>query len=274
MYKTCKICNSNVQLIIEKYNLGKCDNCNLIFSLEKFSKEELINTYDNLYNKNKNSHYDVHTKYEYKKLLNGKLPRIGYNRKKIINKFITDKSSKILEIGSGVGLIASYLKNRGITNYLGLEIDTKTNAKAQKLGFNTINKGFKHINKIKDEFDFIMLWEVLEHLQDLSLFLSLSHQKLCNKGALMFSVPNFDKRLNYKDNVNKIYQDAPPIHLNFFNKNNLNKVFTNCGFVIEYLYIKKAPYLNFKSLHFYKMLLKSIFGLYRGSTIYVVARKI
>ena len=274
MYKSCKICDSNVQVIVDNYNLGQCNNCNLIFSLEKFSDEELVKTYDNLYNKNVNSHYDVHTKYEHEKLLKGELPRIGYNRKKIIDTFIKNKSSEILEVGSGVGLIASYLKTKGITKYLGLEIDTITCKKAKNLGFNVLNKDFKHMDVIEDEFDFVMLWEVLEHLQDLDSFLSLSHQKLKKNGVLMFSVPNFDKRDNYKDNANKIYQDAPPIHLNFFNRNNLNKILPNYGFKIEYLYIKKRPYLNFKSLHFYKMLLSSMIGTYRGSSIYVAAKKI
>jgi 2-polyprenyl-3-methyl-5-hydroxy-6-metoxy-1,4-benzoquinol methylase len=274
MYKSCKLCKSNVHLLVEKYNLGECETCKLIFSLDEFTQDDFIKTYNELYNKNANSHYNVHTDFEYQSLLKGEIPRIGYNRKKIIDRFVKGTSSKVLEIGSGVGLIAAYLKSIGITEYLGLEIDTETNLKAQKLGFNTLNKDFRYMRDVEGNFNFIMLWEVLEHLQDLDSFLSLSAQKLKKNDVLMFSVPNFDKRKNYKNNADNIYQDAPPIHLNFFTKKNLNKILENYGFEIEFLYIKKRPYLNFKSLHFYKMLLKSILGTYNGSTIYLAARKI
>lgn len=274
MYTFCKLCKSKVNPCIEKFNIGKCEQCELIFTLDKYTQDDFIKTYNNLYNLNSESHYKVHTHFEYQILLKGKVPRIGYNRKRIIKKFVKAPSSSVLEIGSGVGLIAAYLKSIGVTKYLGLEIDAKTNLKAQKMGFNTLNKDFKYMNELKDKFDFIMLWEVLEHLQDLDLFLSLSAQKIKKDGILMFSVPNFNKRNNYKNNDDKIYQDAPPIHLNFFNKKNLNIILKNYGFKIEYLYVKKRPYLNFQSLHFYKMLLKSILGTYNGSTIYLAAKKI
>lgn len=61
MYNTCKVCGSNLTLKIKKLNLVECDNCKLIFSDKKFSQEEFIKTYDLLYNKIENSHYNIHT---------------------------------------------------------------------------------------------------------------------------------------------------------------------------------------------------------------------
>ncbi len=275
MYTKCKYCEDNYNTIIEKLSIVKCNNCKLVFCKKKFTQEELTETYNQLYNKRVNSHYNVHTDIEYNKLKKGVIPKIGFNRKRIIDKYTTNKNVNILEIGSGIGLIASYIKNKGIENYLGLEIDYETYLKSQKLGLNTINTDFSYIERGEKEINIVMLWEVLEHLQDLKLFVNLIIKKLKKNGVLMFSVPNFDKIKNYKKNKqNGIYQDTPPIHLNFFTKESIKNILESSGFHIEYLYIKKRPYINFKSKHFYRMMYRVLRGKYEGSTIYVVARKI
>jgi hypothetical protein len=34
-YIVCKVCNGKISLINEKYNLGECKNCKLIFFIKK-----------------------------------------------------------------------------------------------------------------------------------------------------------------------------------------------------------------------------------------------
>jgi 2-polyprenyl-3-methyl-5-hydroxy-6-metoxy-1,4-benzoquinol methylase len=116
-----------------------------------------------------------------------------------------------------------------------------------------------------------MLWEVLEHLQDTSMFFTLLKERLVNGGKLILSIPNYDKRLNYEPSE-EIYQSPPPIHLNFFTKSSIREILEKNNFEIESINIKRFPYMNLKSNKFYKNVLKSFLGNYHGSTIYVVAK--
>lgn len=181
----------------------------------------------------------------------------------------------MLEIGSGIGLIGSYIrKENEKIKYTGVEIDAKAFEKSQVLKLNTINADFTEIIKIEDSFDVIMIWEVLEHLQDLNLFLKLAYEKLNRDGKIILSTPNYEKILNYPQREkDTIYQDGPPIHLNFFTKESITTIlelnyFENCK-----VKVKKFPGFEVKNYNFYKNIIKAIFNKFYGSTIFLVATK-
>ena len=170
-----------------------------------------------------------------------------------------------------------YLRKFTKLAYIGLELDRETHEKALLLGLNSINGDFSKLEQIEGQADIIMLWEVLEHLQDLDLFFNLIQKKLRINGAVILSVPNYDKRLNYKrDGVvdYNLYQNDPPIHLNFFTKKTLKSTFEKNNFKIELLETKKVPYIKIKNKMFYRHLLKVIGGTYNGPTLYLKAVKI
>ncbi len=270
----CKSCNEDYFMVNEKFNLVECNACHFIFSKKQFSVEEFIETYDNLYNSIENPKYIKHSIVEYEGLKANHFS-IGYNRKRIIDKIVNNDCQDILEIGSGVGLIGMYLKKFKEVNYIGIEIDKKTHEKALSLGVNSINGDFSKMRNVEGKFDIIMLWEVLEHIQDINLFFQLAYEKLNPKGLLVFSVPNYNKRLNYpkEKRGDMIYQSPPPIHLNFFTEQSVSNVLNANGFSLKKIRTKKFPYFNPKSKIFYKMLYKAFLGNYEGATIYVVATK-
>ena len=275
VYKTCKVCNSSIKLINEKYNLGQCDNCKLIFCLTIFSQDEFIKVYDDLYNKN-NTHYKLHSVIQYNMLLENRKIKIGFHRAKLLKKHVLNKKcNSVLEVGSGVGLIGSYIrKHNDKINYLGIEIDKEAFDKSQSLKLNTINGDFTVMDNIEETFDVIMLWEVLEHLQDLDLFIKLAHKKLNSGGKIILSVPNYDKIYNYPNREkDAIFQDLPPIHLNFFTKENIINVFKFNQFKDCKATIKKFPYINLKKIGFYQDFIKSFLNKYNGSTVYFVGKK-
>ena len=275
VYNTCKVCDSSIKLINEKYNLGQCDNCKLIFCLTIFSQDEFIKVYDELYNKQK-THYSYHSVTEYKMLLEDKKIKIGFHRSKLLKKYVlNDNCKSVLEIGSGVGLIGSYIrKHDDKINYLGIEIDKESFDKSQSLKLNTINGDFNLMDKIEETFDVIMLWEVLEHLQDLDLFIKLAHKRLNIGGKIILSVPNYDKIYNYPNREkNAVFQDLPPIHINFFTKENIIRVFELNQFKDCKARAKKLPYINLKRIDFYLDFIKALFNKYNGSTLYFVGRK-
>jgi 2-polyprenyl-3-methyl-5-hydroxy-6-metoxy-1,4-benzoquinol methylase len=274
-YKNCKVCKSKITLINETYNLGQCKNCKLIFCLTIYSQDQFIAVYDELYNK-ENAIYRNHAIIEYAMLLENKKIKVGYHRSRLLKKHVFNgKCESVLEIGSGIGLIGSYIRNENEKiKYLGIEIDKESYEKSQYLKLNTINDDFTAIDAIEESFDVIMLWEVIEHLQDLKLFLDLAYKRLNKNGKIILSTPNYNKIYNYpKREENAIFQDEPPIHLNFFTKENITAIFEINHFIKCKAAVKKFPYLEIKSKKFYLDFLKSIFNTYNGSTIYLVATK-
>jgi 2-polyprenyl-3-methyl-5-hydroxy-6-metoxy-1,4-benzoquinol methylase len=275
IYKECKICKGEVKKVNEKHNLVKCANCKLIFCETVFSQSEFIELYNELYNK-ENAKYSSYSIVEYNMVLENKKIKIGFYRSKLIKKHILKgKCNSVLEIGSGIGLIGSYIRkeNKSI-HYAGIEIDKESYEKSQILKLNTFNGDFTAIARLEEKFDIIMLWEVLEHLQDLSLFMKLAYERLNNNGKIILSVPNYNKIYNYKNREkDRLHQDGPPIHLNFFTKENIKTLFDMYQFKDCIVSVKKLPCWTPRSLSFYKSLFKAVFNRFHGSTIFLIASK-
>ena len=274
-YNNCKVCNNTVYLINEKHNLVKCENCKLVFCKTKYSQSEFTKLYDDLYNL-ENSKYKNYSIDEYEMLLSEKKIKIGLNRSRLLKKHVLNKKVKsVLELGSGVGLMGSYIRQKDKSiKYIGIEIDEKSCEKAKSLGLDCVNGDFSYIDKIDESFDVIMLWEVIEHLQDLSLFLKLAYKKLNGNGKIILSTPNYNKIYNYSNREkDSIFQDAPPIHLNFFTKNNIKNIFKYEGFQNTNVIIKRIPYLRLIKLDFYINVLKAAIHKYHGSTIFFTAER-
>jgi 2-polyprenyl-3-methyl-5-hydroxy-6-metoxy-1,4-benzoquinol methylase len=275
IYQECKVCKSAVKVVNKTYNLGQCNQCKLIFCLTQFTQSEFVKVYDELYNK-ENAVYSNHSIVEYRMLQENKNIKIGYHRAKILKKQVFNgRCTSVLEIGSGIGLIGCYIKNqKDQINYTGIEIDKESYEKSQNLHLNTIHADFTVMENMNETFDVIMLWEVMEHLQDLNLFIAMAYKKLNSGGKVILSTPNYNKIYNYPSReLDAIYQDKPPVHLNFFTKKNITTVFEMKGFVSCNAKVKRFPYLEYKSGRFYIDFIKAIFNRYNGSTIYFEATK-
>lgn len=274
-YKVCKVCDGEISLMNEKYNLGQCENCKLIFSLKIYTQDEFVEVYDRLYN-DRNAIYSRHSVIEYNMLLENKKIEIGYYRSRLLKKHVLNgKCESVLEIGSGVGLIGSYIrKHNDKIKYTGVEIDKESFDKSRVLNLNTINADFSIMDKIEDTFDVVMLWEVIEHLQDLKKFIELAYKRLNKNGKIILSTPNYNKIYNYpKREKDQIFQDFPPVHINFFTTENIINIFEINQYKNCEALVKKFPYINFKSKEFYLNFIKAFFNSYKGSTIYFVATK-
>lgn len=269
IFENCKFCGDEIKSENQRFNLVECQNCKLIFSSKIYKQAEFEEIYDHLYN-SANPKYKLHSIKEYEEIKKN-IFRIGYNRKRIINHYLKN-NSKILEIGSGIGLMGSFVKNKfPKSNYTGIEIDEKISEKARSFGLNIINGDFKLMESINEKFDVILMWEVLEHIQDLKKCVDLIAKSLDTNGLFIFSVPNYDKRNNYQNKEDNIYQDGPPIHLNFFREQSINEIFNSQKFEILSCKKKKLPYLNLKSIR--SMFFKLITGKYQGPTIFCIIKR-
>ena len=106
---------------------------------------------------------------------------------KKINPF---KELKILDIGCGGGLISEPMARLG-ANVTGIDASEK-NIKIAKIHSKENNLNINYINsspeklKEKEEFDIILNLEIIEHVEDVNLYID-SCSKLLKKGGLMFT---------------------------------------------------------------------------------------
>lgn len=93
-------------------------------------------------------------------------------------------------------------------------------------------------------------------------------------GKIILSTPNYNKIYNYPNrNVNQLFQNEPPIHLNFFTAESIKNVFERYGFKDCKVVVKKFPYLELSKKRFYLNWIKALFNKYQGPTIYLEATK-
>lgn len=270
-YTICKSCGSS-NLLVEntKYKLWKCQNCDLIFCINIYSSKEIVETYNTLYNKN--NQYESHQN-EYLILSQGKTPKLGRSKRIILNYLIKNKCQSYFEIGAGVGIVGKYIQECNYT-YLGIEIDPTTASKAVNSGINVLNKDIVQLQSFDKKFDAVVGFEVLEHIQDIDTSFKIINNLIKTNGFLGFTVPNYNKVLNYQNRKDRIHQDPPPIHLNFFTVNSIEKILAKNGFKSRMLFVRRWPYFNYKLPATYKFAFLALLGRYQGPTIICVAQKI
>ena len=121
--------------------------------------------------------------------------RISYIKENIIETFKLDskkiplKNIKILDIGCGGGLLSEPMCKLG-ANVTGIDASDK-NIKIAKLHSSKNNLQINYFCsspekfKVKDKFDVILNMEIVEHVEDVNLFLK-SCSKLLKKNGIMF----------------------------------------------------------------------------------------
>jgi SAM-dependent methyltransferase len=270
-YTSCKICDSKIRPFFETKKIVECVNCKSIFFQERLDPAEVTALYKKLYDFGDDISYHAHIHNQ--ELINrGIQPELGYNKKVIIKKIIRSKPDSIGEIGAGVGVVGKFFMDKNF-NYAGIELDNSIANKAKASGINIQPGSFENLHAYKNSFDALLAFEVVEHIDDLKLCLTLIHHSLRKKGKFGFSVPNFNKRKNYQGDPEKLYQPNPPIHVNFFTKENIPHILKSFGFQIEYLKARPFPDLNFKKKRTYIHLLRALVGRFEGSTINCIAVK-
>jgi len=149
----------------------------------------------------------------------------------IKNKYkkISQKKSKILEIGSGYGFFLDLMKKDGY-DITGIEVSkirrnyAKRISKVQVLDVD-INEQVPEIGR----FDTIVMFHVLEYIVDPIHFLKNISKLLKNNGKLLIKIPNVnDLSLNYHESYrNWFWQRA---HANYFSPKVLRLVLKKAGF--------------------------------------------
>lgn len=178
----------------EKYlNLYKCENCNIEFFDSCVKGDE--NFYKDL---SKNDWYYQNEKNEYE----------------IIGKFISEEM-KVLDVGAGVGNFYKFINAK---YYLGLETSLKENIIINDKA-SVVNKNLEEMSEDFFEFfDAVVIFQVLEHIQNPRPFIINLLKLLKKDGFLIISVPDNDSYIRFLSNP---VLNFPPHHYIRWNERSL-----------------------------------------------------
>ena len=179
---------------------------------------------------------------------------------KLINSFKT-ASKNILDVGAGTGGFLKVCQNN-FWNVSGIEPSLEARNIAEKKG--VILK--ENLSEFKNvQFDVITLWHVLEHVENLSEYISTLHNLLSDDGRLIIAVPNFK---SYDANYYKEFWAAfdVPRHLWHFSQTSISKLFSEVDLVVEKTLPMKfdAYYVSLLSEKYASGKMNPIKAFYRG----------
>jgi SAM-dependent methyltransferase len=137
------------------------------------------------------------------------------------------KSEKWLEIGSGNSYFLKQLVYKEVLA-TGLELNQAEVDNAISCGLNVERKDFFSIKTDLVKFDVIALFQVLEHMWDISLFFKKASDLLETKGKIIFSVPNSNPYLYVSDKYHTL--NLPPHHMGLWDKQSVKLVGEEFGF--------------------------------------------
>lgn len=179
----------------------------------------------------------------------------------IIEEIIENKpndSYKLLEIGAGNGNFIKKIASNLIPkdSILATEFSSFGKSEITNLGIHCLSVDIYdlEIQKYNYYFDFVCLFQVLEHISDLNIFFDRI-TLLTKKGAnLLITVPNNTHRIHFM-NLG-IDEDIPPIHVGRWNKSSFSILAEKYGWIVINHTYQPSNYLG--------NLLKYIFKKYEG----------
>lgn len=141
------------------------------------------------------------------------------------------KSARILEVGCGNGFILRELMNRGFSNVYGVEPSTEAVSKAPKKLQKRIKiEMFSPSLFPTHSFDFIFIFQTLDHIPMPDVFLFGCEELLGSNGQLL----SFHH--NIQSLSSKLLKEKSPIidveHTQLFSMETSRKLFERCGFEV------------------------------------------
>lgn len=238
MNNNCPICNNNNVSLYAKSNydiknindysfssrknpeymhhtLMKCNDCNILYSIDIEDKDNLFNLY-------KKASFDS------KSLANlASMTYIQYLNKYLIGGGMSKNIA--LDIGTGEGSFLKELLNYGYIKVVGIEPSTEAINQADISIKNCIINNFFRVEDFSENiFDLITCFQAIEHIEN-PLKLTEDIFKLLNTNGALFIVCH-----SYNSIVNKILGMRSPIydieHLQIFSKEGIKKLLELSGF--------------------------------------------
>jgi SAM-dependent methyltransferase len=270
----CRVCSRySIQQAIGRvingsYPLLKCLECSTILAGE--CQVESREIYDGLYNQEGLQAYEQH-RLEFERVFNGGKPHRPYQERLLARVEKTLSGRRMIEIGGGVGLFGKIAVSRG-WDYTNYDVSKIALGFAEKLGLKTRLIKDQQINLAANSTDLIALWEVIEHIWDVSEYLKTIREALTPNGVLLMSTPNY-YRAAYQRSDSWGIGAAPPVHVNFFTKESLSAALRLNGFSKNNVFVRRLYLPTSKSLRGVLQPLKFLLRLEAPPTLYSISRR-
>lgn len=218
----CQCCsNTDTSKFKEKFIKGditilECMNCSFIFIPSYYRKNIQYHLY-----KDEDTLKQVQSGNDWLKVQRHLL------RIKLIKRYI--KSGSLFDLGAGWGHFLVAAKQEGYQIY-GVEVSKYQYIYAKE----NLNLPVDHIDFFKMEkrqFDIITMWDVLEHIDEVDLFVGKCSEMINKNGYLILQVPQIDSFIAKmkKENWNMMGLD----HVNYFSKKTITLVLEKHGFEVQ-----------------------------------------
>jgi len=207
------------------FGIVRCSSCDLLFTSPRPEAENAGYFY-------KSENYISHSNTQ-KGLINKlyhAVRNITLKQKTALIQSEQKGEKKLLDIGCGNGHFLHACQQAG-WNITGMELDPDTAARAAELTQQKIYPNLSAI-PVKDKFEMITLWHVLEHVYELDDYFEFFKNRINTGGKLLLALPNsksFDA--GYFKEFWAAYD--VPRHIYHFNPQTIQSVARKHGFVLK-----------------------------------------
>lgn len=211
----------------ELFSIWECSDCTVRFtqdipaadSIGKYYKSENYISHSNTSKGIVNRLYHIVRK------------RTLKSKQKLISAISGISKGDLLDVGAGVGIFASHMKQQG-WNVSGLEPDEDTRKRAYAQAGIVLEDTSVMFTWPAEKFDIITLWHVLEHVHDMHGYLNRLKDLLKSGGKMFIAVPNYK---SYDAGYYKEFWAAydVPIHLYHFSPSGMEMLLKKHGLRLE-----------------------------------------
>lgn len=120
--------------------------------------------------------------------------RARQRQQDIIQGFVPDRKSAVLEIGPGFGELTALFLDAGYNDYTVVEPNSAMRTRLAPLGVRTRDYSIPMLDETDESYDVLLLFHVFEHLKDsqeAQLFISEAHRVLRPRGHLCILSPDY-----------------------------------------------------------------------------------
>lgn len=260
----CIICNKNAKIVLEefhgytedqKFNIYNCSFCDTSFVWPQKVDNKIYNYIYSMsevvpgYNRYAMYAKVIKNKKNPLSYLAGK--EAMYFAVKEILKQNTDKSQKILEVGSGLGYLTYAIAREGY-DIVGLDISMDAIQKAEnQFGkYYICEDVYQYALDNSEKFDVVILTEVIEHVPDPSGFSSVLLNLLKPGGKIIISTPNKSAYPKHE----YWHTELPPVHLTWFSEDSFHVISQQKGLTLSLFDFTKfnKKHIDFTRFKYYE----------------------